>query len=80
MFIEKEDLGNVIYDYQLDQITDGDDNIVAQGIAAAVEEAKSYLTPNLNDKRRIQDLNATRSVINLIFKFSFFDLIFLISE
>ena len=29
---------------------------------------------------RIQDLNATRSVINLIFKFSFFDLIFLISE
>jgi hypothetical protein len=51
MFIEKEDLGNVIYDYQLDQITDGDDNIVAQGIAAAVEEAKSYLTPNLNDKK-----------------------------
>ena len=32
------------------------------------------------DARRIQDLNATRSVINLIFKFSFFDLIFLISE
>ena len=51
MFIEKEDLGNVIYDYQLDQITDGDDNIVAQGIAAAVEEAKSYLTPNLNDRK-----------------------------
>ena len=51
MFIEKEDLGNVIYDYQLDQITDGDDNIVAQGIAAAVEEAKSYLTPNINDKK-----------------------------
>ena len=51
MFLEKEDLGNVIYDYQLDQITDGDDNIVAQGIAAAVEEAKSYLTPNINDKK-----------------------------
>ena len=51
MFLEKEDLGNVIYHYQLDQITDGDDNIVAQGIAAAVEEAKSYLTPNINDKK-----------------------------
>lgn len=51
MFIEKEDLGNVIYDYQLDQITDGDDNIVSQGIAAAIEEAKSYLTPNVNDKK-----------------------------
>lgn len=50
MFIVKEDLGNVIYDYQLDQITDGDDNIIAQGIAAAVEEAKSYLTPNVNDR------------------------------
>lgn len=51
MFIEKQDLGNVIYDYQLDQITDGDDNIVSQGIAAAIEEAKSYLTPNINDKK-----------------------------
>lgn len=51
MFITKEDLGNVIYDYQLDQITEGDDNIVAQGIAAAIEEAKSYLTSNPEDKK-----------------------------
>lgn len=51
MFIEKGDLGAVIYDYQLDQITDGNDDIVAQGIAAAIEEAKSYLTPNINDKK-----------------------------
>lgn len=51
MFITKDDLGNVIYDYQLDQITEGDDNIVNQGIAAAIEEAKSYLTPNPEDKK-----------------------------
>jgi len=50
MFLEKEDLGNVIYEYQLDQITDGNDDIVAQGIGAAIEEAKSYLTPNINSK------------------------------
>lgn len=48
MFIEKADLGNVLYEYQLDQITDGNDDIVAQACAAAVEEAKSYLTPNTN--------------------------------
>jgi hypothetical protein len=51
MFIEKEDLGSVIYEYQLDQITDGNDDIVTQGIAAAIEEAKSYLTPNINSKQ-----------------------------
>lgn len=50
MFIKKEDLGNVIYDYQLDQITDGNDDIVLQGIAAAIEEAKSYLTCNPNSR------------------------------
>jgi phage gp36-like protein len=50
MFLEKEDLGNVIYEYQLDQITDGNDDIVIQGIAAAIEEAKSYLTANVNSK------------------------------
>lgn len=63
MFIEKTDLGSVIYDYQLDQITDGDDNIVLQGIAAAIEEARSYLEPNPNakvwlDGRLLYDVNA----------------------
>lgn len=48
MFIEKEDLGSVIYDYQIDQITEGNDDIVAQALAAAEEEAKSYLTTNTN--------------------------------
>lgn len=51
MFIEKEDLGSVLYDYQLDQITDGNDDLVAQACNAAVEEAKSYLTPNPDDKK-----------------------------
>jgi hypothetical protein len=48
MFLAKEDLGSVIYAYQIDQITEGNDDLVAQALAAAEEEAKSYLTPNIN--------------------------------
>lgn len=63
MFIEKIDLGSTIYDYQLDQITDGNDDIVAQACNAAIEEAKSYLTPNPNntkwlDGRLLYDVEA----------------------
>ena len=48
MFLAKEDLGSVIYAYQIDEITEGNDDLVAQALAAAEEEAKSYLTPNIN--------------------------------
>jgi phage gp36-like protein len=51
MFIEKIDLGTVLYEYQLDQITEGNDDLVAQACSAAIEEAKSYLTPNIDDKK-----------------------------
>lgn len=51
MFIEKADLGSVLYEYQIDQITDGNDDLVAQACNAAIEEAKSYLTPNVEDKK-----------------------------
>lgn len=45
-FITKEDLGTVMYGYQIDQITEGDDNIVNLAIEAAIDEVKSYLTGN----------------------------------
>ena len=48
MFLQKDDLGSVIYAYQIDQITEGNDDLVAQALSAAIEEAKSYLTPNIN--------------------------------
>lgn len=48
MFLTKEDLGSVIYSYQVEQITEGNDDLVAQALSAAVEEATSYLTPNIN--------------------------------
>jgi len=51
MFLDKEDLGTSIYEYQIDQITDGDDGKVDQACNAAIEEARSYLTPNTDNKK-----------------------------
>lgn len=51
-FIEIEEMKTVMYAYQLDEITDGDDTIILTGIATAIEEVKSYLTPNGQHKFR----------------------------
>ncbi len=53
MFAEKSDLKNNIYNYQTDQITEGDDNIVLHAINSAISEVKSYLT--WNDKKEYLD-------------------------
>lgn len=53
MFATKEDLKNNIYNYQIDQITDGDDSIVIQALMTAESEVKSYLSGN--DKREWLD-------------------------
>lgn len=46
MFLTKNDLGSTIYEYQIDQITEGDENIINHAIEAAISEVKSYLTGN----------------------------------
>ena len=46
MFLQIEDLPSVIYNYQLEQITEGNDAIISTALAAAQEEARSYLTAN----------------------------------
>ncbi len=43
MFVTKEEIKTHLYDYQVDQITDNDDTIVASAIDTAVAEVKSYL-------------------------------------
>jgi phage gp36-like protein len=63
MFLQKSDLGQVIYGYQLNEITENDDNIVLQAMAAAEEETRSYIENNINksdslDGRLIYDTNA----------------------
>lgn len=70
MFVVKGDLKNGIYGYQVDQITEDDDTIVSQAIAAAIEEAKSYLTQNINstvvyDGRLLYDVDAIFSATDL---------------
>lgn len=53
MFLEIEELKSAIYNYQLDQITEADDDIVYMAISAATDEAKSYLRQN--NKKEWQD-------------------------
>ena len=48
MFIEIEELKTVAYSYQIDEITESDDDILIQAILAATEEMKSYLNINFD--------------------------------
>lgn len=52
-FLVKEELKQVIYEYQLDQITENDDTIVEMAIETAIEEVKSYLT--INEQHQFRD-------------------------
>lgn len=62
MFLRIEDLPSVLYNYQIEQITEGNTAIVLSALAAAEEECKSYFTPNhtleFQDGRFIYDVNA----------------------
>ncbi|WP_419487013.1 phage protein Gp36 family protein [Chryseobacterium bernardetii] len=57
MFLEIEDLKNVIYGYQIDQITEQNENITLQAIAAAEQEVRSYLA-NSSKKSVRYDIEA----------------------
>jgi phage gp36-like protein len=46
MFVHPDELKTAIYEYQLNEITENDHDIVLMAIGAAVEEMKSYLNPN----------------------------------
>ena len=45
MFLTTAELKSVLYEYQLDEITESSADIPLMAIAAAVEEMKSYLSP-----------------------------------
>lgn len=53
MFLQKSDLKNNIYEYQVEDITEGDDAIVFQALEAAEDECRSYLAAN--NKKEWQD-------------------------
>lgn len=62
MFLQESDLGATIYEYQIEQITEGDEGITQQALSAAEEEIRSYLSGNNKkewaDGRPRYDVNA----------------------
>lgn len=67
MFLTQEDLGSTIYAYQIEDITEGDNDIVEQGLQAAEEEIRSYLSGNnkkeWSDGRLRYDVTAILSAV-----------------
>lgn len=65
MFISKIDLGSAIYNYQIDQITESNDDLVLQAITASEAEVRSYISGNYKkewkDGRLIYDVEAIMS-------------------
>lgn len=49
MFAQISDFDTNIYGYQIDQITEGNDDIALQALATAEAEVKAYLTGNYNN-------------------------------
>lgn len=62
LFLSPEELNTVLYNYQLDEITEGDEDIVLAAIEAAILEVQSYFTPNYKrewgDGRLVYDVEA----------------------
>jgi phage gp36-like protein len=46
MFLTKDELKSAVYTYQIDEITEADDDIVCMAIRAAEKEVASYLRVN----------------------------------
>ena len=65
MYLQIEDLKNNIYNYQVEQITQGDESIVLQALDTAEQEVKSYFYINQKkeflDGRKIYDVDKTFS-------------------
>ena len=61
-YLTIEELKSAIYEYQMDEITEGDDAIAQAAIEAAIDEVKSYLTPNnqsgWEDGRKLYDVKS----------------------
>lgn len=62
MFITQSELMSVIYDWQLDQITD-DPEIIDQAIMAAMEEAIGYLKSQYDTDKIFSTTGAERNVL-----------------
>jgi hypothetical protein len=61
MFLTTEEMKDVLYGYQADEIAEGDEQIIDNGILAGVSEVKAYFTASnqkqWNDGRPKYDVN-----------------------
>jgi phage gp36-like protein len=53
MFLEIDELKSVLYSYQMNEIAEGDTEILEDAIDAAIEEVKSYL--KMSNQKRFTD-------------------------
>lgn len=65
MFISKDDIKTHLFDYQIDQITGGDDTIVSEAVSAATEEVKAYLAARYDTAAIFAATGADRSALVL---------------
>lgn len=56
MFIETEEMKSVLYDYQMTQISEEDEDIIVDGIRAAISETRGYLIA-ANNRRETASLS-----------------------
>ncbi len=57
MFIEENEMKAVLYDYQLNEIAENNDDIIDEGIAAAITEVRAYFNA-ANARRESANLSA----------------------
>lgn len=61
MFLNIDELKTVMYDYQLEEITENDNTITVMAIKAAISQIKSYLKPSnkkeYDDGRPLYDID-----------------------
>lgn len=67
MFLTEKDLGSTIYEYQIEEITEGDNDIILQGLLSAEGEIRGYLSGNnkkeWSDGRLKYDVNAILNAV-----------------
>jgi phage gp36-like protein len=64
-YLTANEITSVMYQYQLNEITDSDSQIVEQAIAAAVEEMKSYLSQRYDTHAIFAQAGAGRNALIL---------------
>lgn len=68
MFLNKDELKNVAYSYQLNEIAENDDTLLTEAIAIGIEEVRSYFTPNFKkewgDGRFTYDVDAIFTAVD----------------